>query len=150
MSLTAYLLSLGHWSWLILALLLFGLETFVPGVHFLWFGVAAIIVGILIYLFPITWPWQLVIFAAISIATVFLVKRFARPEVESELPDLNRRGTQYVGKVFVVAEAIAGGRGKVRVGDSLWVAQGEDAPVGARVRVTGLDGPVLMVERATG
>lgn len=149
MSLTAYLLSLGHWSWLIFALLLFGMETFVPGVHFLWFGIAAFFVGVLIYFFPITWPWQLVIFAAISIATVFLVKRFARQEVKSELPDLNMRGAQYVGKIFTVAEAISGGRGKVRVGDTLWVAQGDDAPVGTRVRVTGQDGPVLVVERAT-
>ena len=37
--------SLGHWNWFILAVLLFILETVVPGVHFLWFGLAAVVVG---------------------------------------------------------------------------------------------------------
>jgi len=34
----------------------------------------------------------------------------------------------------------------VRVGDSEWNARGADAAIGARVRVTGADGAVLLVE----
>ena len=41
------------------------------------------------------------------------------------------------------------GRGKVRLGDSIWAVEGPDTPAGARVTVTGAKGTVLVVERAT-
>ena len=53
-----------------------------------------------------------------------------------------------MGRVVIVAEAIEGGRGRVRVGDTLWPAEGPDAPPGAEVRVTAAKGTVLVVERA--
>ena len=43
-------------------------------------------------------------------------------------------------------EPIENGFGKVRVGDSLWRDTGGDAAAGTRVRVTGVDGVVLVVE----
>jgi membrane protein implicated in regulation of membrane protease activity len=46
----------------------------------------------------------------------------------------------------VVEQAIENGRGKVRVGDTLWSAEGPDAPAGTRVTVTGTRGTVLVVE----
>ena len=58
------------------------------------------------------------------------------------------RGQQYIGRSLVVEQAIQNGRGKVRVGDSLWAAEGPDAPAGARVTVTAAKGTVLVVERA--
>jgi membrane protein implicated in regulation of membrane protease activity len=48
-----------------------------------------------------------------------------------------------------VEEAISGGRGKVRVGDTVWPAQGSDAAKGARVKITGNSGTVLIVEPVT-
>ncbi|MEQ1714203.1 MAG: NfeD family protein [Hyphomicrobium sp.] len=146
--LTAILSTLGPWTWLILAAALFMLETVVPGVHFLWFGLAAVIVGALTFATGFGFPWQLVAFALISIATVFWVRRFATPEnARSDLPDLNVRGAQYIGRKVVVEDAITNGRGKVRVGDTLWGAQGEDAPKGAQVEVVGVNGTMLVVER---
>jgi membrane protein implicated in regulation of membrane protease activity len=50
--------------------------------------------------------------------------------------------------VFVLEAPIENGFGKVRVGDSLWRVKGNDAASGARVRVTGVDGVVLVVEPA--
>jgi hypothetical protein len=38
---------LGTWNWLILAVVLMGIETFAPGVFMLWLGIAALIVGLL-------------------------------------------------------------------------------------------------------
>jgi membrane protein implicated in regulation of membrane protease activity len=144
-----FLWSLGPWNWFILAVLLFVLETVIPGVHFLWFGLAAAIVGgLALAVGPeFTWQWQLIAFALVAVATVFLVRRYARPDASrSDVPDLNVRGQQYVGRVVRVEEPISGGRGKVRVGDTLWPAQGPDAPKGASVRVTGTNGTVLVVE----
>jgi membrane protein implicated in regulation of membrane protease activity len=146
----SYLSGLGPWNWLILALLLYGLEAIVPGVHFVWFGTAAIIVGLIVFATGIAWPWQLIIFAVIAIGTVFVVRKFARSNGQvSDLPDLNVRGAQYIGREFVVAEPIRGGRGRIRVGDTLWQAEGDDAPEGTRVRVKSVNDAVLMVERAS-
>ncbi len=149
MRLTEFFWSIGAWNWFILAVALFVLETIVPGVHFIWFGLAAVIIGILAFVFNIAWEWQLITFAIISCITVFFVRRYAAPDVSSsDEPDLNLRAEQYVGRVVMVEEAISGGRGKVRVGDTVWAAQGIDAPIGARVKVTGTRGTVLVVEHA--
>lgn len=147
MTLINWFLELGPWAWLILAVVLFALETVVPGVHFAWFGVAAIVVSALILSLGISWPAQLIAFAITAVISVFLARRWSNPKSEiSDTPDLNVRGAQYVGRTVTVEEAIYGGRGKVRVGDTLWVAEGPDQPVGSRVRVSGVNGTVLMVE----
>ncbi len=139
---------LGPWNWLILAALLFGLEMIVPGVHFLWFGVAAVLVGILALATGLTWQWQLVAFAVLSVLTVFMARRYAGSEIaKSDAPDLNVGGAEYVGRIVAVEEAIRGGRGKVLVGDSLWIAEGPESPTGSRVRIKGVNGTVLVVER---
>jgi len=148
MSLTNFLATLGPWNWLILAVVLFALETIVPGVHFAWFGVAAILVGALALLIGFTWQWQLILFAIVAVATVFLVRRYAKPDTaQSDQPDLNVRGAQYIGRIFTVEEPIKGGRGRVRVGDTLWQVEGADAAAGTRVKVTNINGTVLVVER---
>jgi membrane protein implicated in regulation of membrane protease activity len=156
MSLISLFANLGPWNWFIAGVLLMALETLIPGVHFLWFGLSAVVVGFLLFLFSaigageaMSLPWQLVLFAVISVATVFLVRRFANAQdVESEDKDLNQRSAQYFGRVVVVEDAITGGRGRVRVGDTLWVATGADAEKGARVRITGAHGTVFTVEPA--
>jgi membrane protein implicated in regulation of membrane protease activity len=139
--------TLGVWSWFAAAAVLILLEFVVPGVHFLWFGLSAAIVGLLALATGVGWQLQIAAFAAISIAAVLAVRRFAEPDVaRSDQPQLNIRGQQYIGRVLTVEDAIQGGRGRVRVGDTLWAAQGTDAPRGAKVRVTGVDGTVLVVE----
>lgn len=149
-SLFSYLSGFGAWNWFILGAILFTLETFVPGVHFLWFGIAAIVVGALALLTGITWPWQVIAFGVLAVATVFWVRRYVRPDVaRSDLPNLNERGQQYVGRSLIVEQAIQNGRGKVRVGDTLWQAEGPDLPVGTWVKVTAARGTILVVERGS-
>lgn len=145
-SLTEFLWSLGAWNWVILAVLLFILETIIPGVHFLWFGLAAVVIAGIAFGFDMSWQWQVVLFALVSMATVFLVRRYTAPQHEpSDEPDLNVRSAQYVGRIVTVEDAIQGGRGRVRVGDTVWSAQGPDLPKGASVKVTGTNGTVLVV-----
>lgn len=61
-------------------------------------------------------------------------------------PSLNARGHHLCGRVAVLEQAIAGGRGRIRIGDSAWSVTGPDLPVGTTVRVTGCQGVVLTVE----
>jgi inner membrane protein len=150
--LLAFFVGFGVWNWFILAVLLFVLEFALPGIHFLWFGMAAVVVGLLALATGLAWPYQVIAFGIIAVLTVFAVRRYVRPDVsKSDLPDLNERALQYVGRSLVVEEAIENGRGKVRVGDSVWQAEGPDVPAGSRVKVTGARGTVLVVvsEHAT-
>ena len=148
-SLWALLYSLGPWNWLILAVVLLTLESLIPGVHFLWFGIAAAVIGVLALVTGFAWPVQVLAFVLLSVVVVFWVRRYVRPDMTiSDLPDLNVRGQQYVGRSLVVEQAIQNGRGKVRVGDTLWTAEGPDSPAGARVTVKEAKGNVLVVERA--
>jgi membrane protein implicated in regulation of membrane protease activity len=65
---------------------------------------------------------------------------------ESDLPDLNRRDAQLIGRSALVAEPIEGGRGKVRIGDTLWIAEGPDIAAGTTVRIVASRDAVLVVD----
>lgn len=144
-----YLASYGPALWFAAMVVLLLLETVVPGVHFMWFGAAAAAVGVLALILPIDWQLQLIAFSLISILTVFLVRRSSGSgaNAKSDEPDLNVRGAQYIGRKVVVADAIRNGRGRVRVGDTIWGAEGEDAAEGSEVEVTGVNGTVLVVAK---
>jgi membrane protein implicated in regulation of membrane protease activity len=66
--------------------------------------------------------------------------------VETDHPTLNRRGAQYVGKSFVLKEAIVNGEGVIVVDDTSWKVRGADTPVGERVKITDTDGSAFVVE----
>lgn len=66
----------------------------------------------------------------------------------SEDPDLNDRGAQVIGRSGILCEAIVAGRGKLKVGDTIWTVAGRDLPKGTRVKITGSQGTVLQVEPA--
>ena len=86
---------------------------------------------------------------AMLVADVLIDFVWAHPSVtKSDQPDLNRRAEQLIGRVLLLEEAIEGGRGKVRVGDTLWLAEGADLPAGTRVKVTGVRRDALQVEAA--
>ena len=136
-----------HWFWLSLGLILGVAEMVAPGFFLMWLGLAAIIVGLLDYAFPISIPFQVALFAVLSIITVFAGKKFLKDNpIETDDPKLNDRGARLTGEIVTVVEAIADGHGRVKVGDTEWSARGSDAGVGDKVRVTGADGAVLLVE----
>ncbi len=136
-----------HWFWLSLGLVLGVAEMVAPGFFLMWLGLAALIVGGLDYFFPITVAYQVAMFAILSVLTVYAGKKFLRENpIETEDAKLNDRGARLTGEIVTVVEAITNGHGRVKVGDSVWSARGVDAAIGSRVRVTGADGAVLLVE----
>lgn len=141
-----FFLELGAWNWFIVAAVLGLLETIVPGVHFMWFGMAAVVLACLTLLIPLPIAMQLIVFALVAIGFILIARRYwSSKEMGTDAPDLNERGAQYLGRVVTVVEAISSGRGKVRVGDTVWTAEGPDMPEGAKAKVTGINGTVLMV-----
>ena len=136
-----------HWLWLIAGLVLAVAEMVVPGVFLIWFAAAALVVGLLTAAFPIAVPVQVVLFVVLSLVSVLASRRFLRRyPIQSADPLLNQRGAQLVGRQVVVTQTIQGGHGRVRCGDSEWLAQGPDAEAGSRMTVTGSQGSVLIVE----
>lgn len=147
--LTDFVTQFGPSLWFAAAVVLFVLETIVPGVHFLWFGVAAAMTGAVALAAPMAWQVQFIVFSVLSVITVFLMRRSGYgTNAKTDEPQLNVRGAQYIGRQVVVEEAIRNGRGKVRVGDTIWAAEGEDAHKGDKVEVTGVNGTVLVVTNA--
>ncbi len=140
--------NLDYWHWFILAVVLVILEVFSPGVFFIWIGMAAGIVGIILLAVPeLDWHYQLLIFALFSVADILAARFFLlRHPIKTDQPTLNRRGEQYIGRVFTLAEPINNNEGKIRVDDSTWKIHGADCPAGTQVRVTGVDGVVLLIK----
>ena len=138
----------GGWSWLILGAILLALEIMVPGIFMLWLGLAAMVTGLATLLFSVNVQAQLIIFAITSVITVLIGRKlFAARNNDTDQPYLNQRRGQLIGKTFVVTSSIENGRGKVKIGDTVWTAEGPDTQIGDRVRVIGVDGNRVLVER---
>lgn len=146
-----FMQNLSYWDWLALGTVLLILEVFGAGGYLLWVGIAGIIVGVVTFLIPaLSWALQLPLFGILAILTaVFWWKRQRNNVASSDQPELNSRGHELIGRTFVVQQAIVEGRGKIKVGDSVWMAVGPDAEVGTPVRVTAQHGTVLSVEIVT-
>ena len=104
--------------------------------------------GILTFALPaMSTLTQAIVFALLAIASCAIYWRFVRPlaELRNDQPLLNRRGARMVGRRVVVVEPIVNGRGKVKVGDGAWLAEGPDLPVGREVEVTACEGTTLKI-----
>jgi membrane protein implicated in regulation of membrane protease activity len=140
------IIELGPWVWMILAAILFVLELISPGIFFMWFGVAAAITGLIVFRYDMSWQWQLVSFAALSLVAVLLANKYLRQNpLESERPLLNERAVQLVGQSFELLDPIVNGRGSIKTGDTIWRVEGPELPSGARIKVVGADGTLLKV-----
>ena len=142
---TEFLEALEFWHWLVFGVALAIIEVFAPGAFFLWLGISAAVVGSILWLIPgMSWELQVLIFAILSFASVVVARRYLKAHpLETDLPNLNQRGQQYVGRVFTLTAPVVNGRGKIQVDDSTWKITCEDCEAGTKVRINGVDGVVL-------
>jgi membrane protein implicated in regulation of membrane protease activity len=142
------------WSWLVLGLALVIAEVVAPTFWLLWPGLSALAIGLVTVLTgPFDWRIQGLLFTLLAIALTVAGRRFvaARAKTPREAPSLNRRAEQYKGRVVRVTESFAGGRGRVAVDDTAWLAHAVDATnpaSGEAVEVVGVEGTVLRVKSA--
>lgn len=151
MMLSSVLSELGPWNWMVLGFALLALEILVPGVFLLWIGIAAILTGALsLQLWEWgfwTWQVQVLVFLGLALVSAFAGKKIMRgAEQETDEPLLNRRAEQMVGRTATLAEPIAEGVGRVKLGDTVWRVFGPDLPAGTRVRIVAARGGDLTVE----
>ena len=137
------------WHWWVLALFLLVVEILVPGFFFVWLAIAGFITGCLLWLLPsISMEVQLAVFSVLSVLAIVAWRFYARKHpIVSDQPLLNRRGAQYIGRVFNLYEPIVNGQGKIKVDDSIWKVHGEDCDINTKVKVTAIRGTVFDVEK---
>jgi membrane protein implicated in regulation of membrane protease activity len=141
-------IGLGAWAWIILGVVLIGVELLAPGSFFLWLGLAAIATGLLDAMFGLSWQAAALLFALLAIGAVvlgrFVTRSKTQPDAESA--PLNQRGQSLVGRVFILETPIKDGEGRIRVDDSSWRVIGADRFTGAKVRVVRVEGSTLVVD----
>lgn len=138
-----------YWYWISFGLFMIFSEVVTPGFYFLWIGLAAILSGILSYLFPgLDFVVVGSFFAIVSVVLCYIGKISLYKKISSDNPStLNNRGAQYVGQTVVVFEDIKNGVGKVKVGDGVWLAKSDtDKAKGDSVKIVGVDGIQFIVE----
>jgi membrane protein implicated in regulation of membrane protease activity len=137
----AVIQQLGPWSWWVLGFLLLVAEIAVPGIFFMWVGIAAIAIGAvsLLHWDSLWWTWQLqfVAFAVLAVLAALIGRQImAAQDRSTDEPHLNKRGASLVGRTAVLDQPIREGRGRIRLDDTWWIVNGPDLPAGTRVRVT--------------
>ncbi|MBP8071810.1 MAG: NfeD family protein [Acinetobacter sp.] len=140
------------WHWFVLGILLILSELLLPAFAALWFGIAAIVVSLLFWLFPsMSFTAQMVSWIVLSIAcTVFWFKYIKPLSIDRTKAGLSREAT--IGQTGMVILNLEHDMVKVRfqmplLGSDEWDCR-TTAPVniGDRVRVTDILGNQLVVQ----
>ncbi len=140
------------WLWFALACILLAAEALVlPAGFLLCLGSsAALVAGLLFFAPGLSQLWALTLFAFLSVLSglfwwkIIRTRRKARAEEQED--SLNLKTRQLIGYRAVLDEAIRGGRGRIRVNDSLWPAEADaDYPAGVLVEVAAIRGITLHV-----
>lgn len=137
-----------HWHWWILGMILLAIEVFAPGFFFLWFGISAGILGLIILFDPnIAWQIQIILYALLSLVSILVWRISLRSSLipPTDQPLLNRRTAQYIGRIFTLEQPIINGRGRIRVDDSWWTVEGKDLPTATVVKVVAVENMILRV-----
>jgi membrane protein implicated in regulation of membrane protease activity len=138
------------WGWAVAAVLVALLELFVPGFYLIWFACAAGITAVLTFAFDWSLSAQLTAFIIASLGSCvvgyYVYRGLTTPLRDSET--INRRDLDLVGTTGIAAEVFVNGRGRVRIADTVWLAESSDEiAAGAGVRIVAVNGTTLVVAR---
>lgn len=141
-------MEISPWYWLGAGVLLVMAEAILPGAYVLWAGIAAILTGLVVFVFPLSWQMAGIIFACLTVLAVLVGKRVYARRTPTDHPSLNNRAAQLIGTIHVLDQAITNGVGRMRLNDSTWSVRGPDLPANTRVRILAVDGNYLVIEKA--
>lgn len=137
------------WVWIVMGIILIGVEIITPGFIVMWFGVAAVIAALPVYLGA-----SPEIVVATYAASLLLLSTFVR-KITINLMSSNKSciGTNadsVLGASGVITEEIdpTKGTGKARVGKEIWSAMsisGETIPIDSKVVVDRVEGVKILV-----
>ena len=135
------------WAWIVLAGGLGLAEMGVPGAYLMWIALGAALTAFADAALGLPLEGQLGTFAmasALSCTLGFFVYRLMQPRQRAEAP-LNEPHRAMLGARGTVCEAFVAGRGKVRIGDTVWLATGPDLAEGSPIVVSSVQGTRLVV-----
>jgi membrane protein implicated in regulation of membrane protease activity len=143
------------WHWLAFGLVLIGAELIVPSFTIVWFGLAACLVGVLLFLVPTrALGLQVFIWAAASAACTFFWFRYFKPKMlDRTTSGMSREAIVGQTGMLLVGVASHLERGRIRfavpvLGAEEWDCISRDVlRAGDYARVTGIEGHVLNVEK---
>ncbi|EEY39078.1 NfeD family protein [Vibrio mimicus] len=139
---------LNFWHWLAFGLILLAAELLGTAGYFLWLGLSALLVGVLLTVMPISWQLQWLAFASFSLVTTWLWwrRQFNQDKKQDAERDLNQKDKQLIGRVIQIPEDTPAGEFQISLGDTRWTARcDQDLEQGSRVSVIAVDGIILIV-----
>ena len=141
------------WHWVGLGIVLLTLEVAVGTFDLLWVSIGAFLTAVFALIIPEPiggWQGQLTFFGVAALAFVIsgrtLFKGLRR--APSTHPNLNDRTANMIGQRGEAATSFDGGQGKVKIGDTVWLAKQADDTViveGDQVVISGAEGTTLKV-----
>lgn len=142
--------TLQFWHWFALGGVLLLIEMLAPATIFLWPGIAAIAMGLILFAVPdMPWTMAVPLWAILSVVTAFGWRAYREKNpapVDPNAATLNQRGSQYVGRQFTLTAPVVNGVGQMKVDDTIWkVVSDDDFLAGATVKVIAVDGTSLRI-----
>ena len=135
--------------WSVLAAVIAYAEMHVPGAYLIWIGLGAAVTAALDVVIGLSLKGQLTTFIAASALSCgigfFVYRRVHAGKPKSGEEALNERNMSMIGAKGTVCQALSNGVGKVRLGDSVWLAEGPDLAEGTAVVVTAVRGARVIV-----
>ena len=144
-----------YWHWVVLGVLLMLSEIMLTTFFVLWFGIAAVLMGGVLFLVPgIDLTWQILLWTILSSILAFFWFKYLKPlSIDKTKAGLSREAI--VGEVGqVISVPHDGKRGRLRfpapiLGTDEWLIISQDVLAeGDRVRVKDVSGNSLIVEKA--
>ena len=116
------LMTITPFHWLALGLILLAAEMLGAAGFLIGAGIAAIGLGVVVWIFPDLAPsWQVALYAISAVAaTIFYFQVFRDSLATQGRPLLNKRAKRLIGHQFELENDIDLGKGKVQIGDTLW------------------------------
>jgi inner membrane protein len=138
-----------HWIFMALGGILLIIELLGTAGYGLWSGIAAIVVGLIAWVVPLSWTTLWILFAIFTLISAYLwwVWLKKRGKDKSDKGELNQPQQELIGIRTTVTDAITNGSGRVKIKDGTWSAKcNEDLEVGQHVIVTAVNGLTLTVK----
>jgi inner membrane protein len=138
-----------HWIFMALGGILLIIELLGTAGYGLWSGIAAIVVGLIAWVVPLSWTTLWILFAIFTLISAYLwwVWLKKRGKDKSDKGELNQPQQELIGIRTTVTDAITNGSGRVKIKDGTWSAKcNQDLEVGQHVIVTAVNGLTLTVK----
>ncbi len=143
------------WHWLALGLLLIGSELLLPAFYLVWFGLGALLTGLVVAVLPLGLTGQLILWSVASTVMVAAWMKFFRNPDRTRAGQAKEGALGVVGLVTRTAGELGPGfaQGEILfqrpvLGSDRWpVVSDRPIPAGAKARVVDVLGQTLKIEQ---